>query len=88
MSHLKDMTTWIKRLGRTKLRTFTNANGHFWLDQNATKPSKWGSFAHSGHAVAWECNSLGGKYTGRMLVDGEVYTLAAATKKFVCKAKK
>ena len=26
--------------------------GHFWLEQNASKPSKWGKFARKGHDVA------------------------------------
>ena len=76
MADLKDMATWTDRLGRTRLRTFTDPDGHFWLEQNAAKPSKWGKFARSGHAVAWEFESTDGKYTSRMLVDGEIYTPA------------
>jgi len=86
MPDLKDITTWSERLGRTKLRTFTDSEGHFWLEQNAAKPSKWGKFARSGHSVAWEFSSPGGKYTGRMLVDGEIYSPVEATKKFLPKA--
>jgi hypothetical protein len=86
MPKLTDITTWSKRLGRTKLRTFMDAEGHFWLEQNAAKPSKLGKFARSGHAVAWEFASAGGGYTGRMLIDGEIYTPAEATKKFFPRA--
>jgi hypothetical protein len=32
---LKDMTTWTDRLGHSGLRSFTDAEGHFWLEQNA-----------------------------------------------------
>jgi hypothetical protein len=88
MPDWKDITTWTGRLGRTRLRTFTDAEGHFWLQQNASKPSKWGKFARSGHAVAWEFESTGGGYTGRMLVDGEIYTPAEATKKFLAAEKR
>jgi hypothetical protein len=83
MPELKDISTGTGRLGRTKLRTFTDPEGHFWLEQNASKSSKWGKFARAGHAVAWEFASHGGRYTGRMLVDGEIYTPAEATKKFL-----
>jgi hypothetical protein len=88
MPTLTDMKTWTERLGRTKLRTFTDAEGHFWLEQNAAKPSKWGKFARSSHAVAWEFSSPSGGYTGRMLIDGEIYTPAEATKKFFPRAAK
>jgi hypothetical protein len=87
MPDLKVLTSWTERLGRTKLRTFTDAQGHFWMEQNTAKPSKWGKFARSGHAVAWEFDSPGGGYTGRMLIDGEIYSPAEATKKFFPKTK-
>jgi hypothetical protein len=83
----KDIATWTDRLGRTKLRTFTEPDGRFWLEQNAAKSSKWGKFARVGHSVAWEFTSAGGGYSGRILVDGEIYTVAEATKKFFPKAK-
>ena len=86
MPKLTDITTWTGCLGRTKLRTFTDSEGRFWLEQNAAKPSKWGKFARYGHAVAWEFASAGGGYTGRMLIDGENYTPAEATKKFFPRA--
>jgi hypothetical protein len=82
MPELTDMTTWTQRLGRTKLRTFTDSDGHFWLEQNGAKPSKWGRFARSGHDVAWELDGPHGTYTGRLLVDGEIYSPAEASKKF------
>jgi hypothetical protein len=80
---LKDMKTWTKHLGHSKLRSFTDADGHFWLEQNPGKPSAWGRFARKGHDVAWEFEGHGGGYTGRMLIDGEIYTPAEATKKFL-----
>jgi hypothetical protein len=37
---LEDTSTWTDRLGSSKLRTFTDADGHFWLEQNPKKRSK------------------------------------------------
>ena len=88
MPELKDMKTWTERLGRTKLRSFTDQSGHFWLEQNKSKSSKWAEFARKGHEVAWEFAQAGGDYTGRMLIDGEIYTPGEATKKFLAGAKK
>jgi hypothetical protein len=77
------MKTWTERLGRSRLRSFTDEEGHFWLEQNAAKSSKWAKLAREGHDVAWEFAGSGGAYTGRMLIDGEIYTPAEATKKFL-----
>jgi hypothetical protein len=79
---LEDMSTWTDRLGHSKLRTFTDAEGHFWLEQNPEKRSKWAKLVRDGHAVAWEFERTGGTYTGRMLIDGEITTPSEATKKF------
>jgi len=87
VAKLKDMATWTDQLGRSGLRSFTDAEGHFWLEQNAAKASKWAKLARQGHDVAWEFDKLGGAYTGRMLVDGEIYTPSEATKKFLQKQK-
>jgi hypothetical protein len=81
------MKTWTDRLGRTQLRTYTDAEGHFWLEQNRDKASNWAKFARRGHDVAWEFDGPGGAYTGRMLIDGEIYTPSEATKKFLRVAK-
>jgi len=35
--------------------------------------------------VAWEFLSPGGSYTGRLLIDGEIYSTSEATKKFLKK---
>jgi hypothetical protein len=78
-----DMKTWTERLGRSSLRTFTDEHNHFWLEQNPDKASKWAKLVREGHEVAWEFDSPGGSYTGRMLIDGEIYTPSEATKKFV-----
>jgi hypothetical protein len=32
-SSLKDMKTWTDRLGHSGLRSFTDADGHLWLEQ-------------------------------------------------------
>lgn len=77
------MTTWTERLGTTRLRTFTDKHGHFWLEQNPAKKSKWAKLARDGHAMAWEFDSPSGSYTGRLLIDGQVYTTSEATKKFL-----
>ena len=76
MPKLKDMKTWTDRLGRTKLRTFTGKDGHFWLEQNAAKASKWAKLSRQGHDIGWEFAD--GEYTGRMLVDGEIMTPSEA----------
>ena len=78
-----DMTTWTDRLGTTCLRSFTDKDHHFWLEQNRAKKSKWAKLARKGHAMAWEFAGSGGSYTGRLLIDGEIYTSAEATKKFL-----
>jgi hypothetical protein len=46
--------------------------------------SRWANFAREGHDVAWEFEG-GGGYSGRMLIDGEIYTQAEATRKFLQK---
>ena len=58
-------------------------HGHFWLEQDANKGSKRGNLARQGHDVAWEFESPGGSYIGRMLIDGEIYTPSEATKTFL-----
>jgi hypothetical protein len=78
-----DMKTWTERLGHSKLRTFTDEHNRFWIEQNANKKSKWAKLAREGHEIAWEFDSPGGSYTGRLLIDGEIYTPSEATKKFV-----
>jgi hypothetical protein len=82
MATLKDMGTWTDRLGNSKLRTFTDPRGSFWLEQNPEKRSKWAKLAREGHLVAWEFERPGGTYTGRLLIDGEITTPSEATKKF------
>lgn len=83
MPEFKNLKTWSEHLGHSRLRSFTDEAGHFWLEQNASKASKWAKLARQGHAIAWEFDSPGGTYTGRLLIDGEIYTSAEATKKFL-----
>lgn len=78
-----DMKSWTERLGQSNLRTFTDEHNHFWLEQNAGKASKWAKLAREGHEIAWEFDGPGGSYTGRMLINGEIYTPSEATKKFL-----
>jgi hypothetical protein len=80
---LNDMTTWTERLGHSRLRTFTDDQNRFWIEQNAAKKSKWAKLAREGHAIAWEFDSPGGSCAGRLLIDGEIYSSAEATKKFL-----
>jgi hypothetical protein len=81
---LIDMKSWSGRTGQTRLRSFTGESGNFWLEQNPAKRSRWAKLARDGHDVAWEFSS-GGSYTGRMLIDGEIYTPSEATKRFLQK---
>ena len=83
MPELKNMKTWTDRLGHSKLRSFTDEQGRFWLEQNRNKASKWAKLARKGHEIAWEFAGPGGAYTGRMLIDGEIYTPSEATKTFL-----
>ncbi len=85
MPKLTDISSWTDRLGHSKLRSFTDDNGGFWLEQNADKSSKWAKLAREGHTVAWEFESSGGAYSGRILVDGEIYSVSDASKKFLKK---
>ena len=77
------MKSWTEHLGHSGLRSFTDQDGHFWLEQNAEKRSKWAKLAREGHDVAWEFHRPAGEYTGRMLIDGKIYTPSEATKKFL-----
>jgi hypothetical protein len=82
MPHLKDMNSWTDRLRHSKLRSFTDKDGRFWVEQNTAKASKWEQFAREGHDVAWEFKSAGGVHWAN-LIDGEIYTPSEATKKFL-----
>ena len=79
---LTDMSTWNGRTGKDGLRSFAGDDGKFWLEQNATKTSKGAKLAIKGHDVAWEFGA-NRRYTGRMLVDGEILTPSEATKMFL-----
>ena len=79
---LTDMSTWTERTGHDRLRSFKAGDGTFWLEQNATKRSKWAVLASKGHDIAWEFGA-NRSYTGRILVDGEIMTPSEATKKFL-----
>jgi hypothetical protein len=79
---LTDMSTWNGRTGQDGLRSFTDDDGNFWLEQNPSKTSKWAKFASKGHEVAWEFGT-NRRYTGRMLVDGNILTPSEATKTFL-----
>jgi hypothetical protein len=83
MPAFKDIRTWTGLLGHSRLRSFTDEEGHFWLEQNSAKASKWAKLAREGHQIAWEFESADGSYSGRILIDGEIYTTAEATKKFL-----
>lgn len=78
-----NMATWTDRLGHSHLKTFTDKDGRFWIEQNSSKDSRWAMLAREGQAMAWEFDGPGGSYTGRILIDGEVYSTSEATKKFL-----
>ena len=80
------MKTWTRHSGHLRLRSFLDPEGHLWVQQNPDKRSPWARLAREGHEVAWEFEREGGGYTGRMLVDGDIYTPAEATKKFLQRA--
>jgi hypothetical protein len=51
VQHLPEFTkisTWTERLGQSRLRSFTDAQKHFWLEQNPDKASKWAKLARQG----------------------------------------
>jgi hypothetical protein len=79
---LTDMLTWNGRTGQDGLRSFSDEDGNFWLEQNPSKTSQWAKFAKKGHDVAWEFGA-NRRYTGRMLVDGDILTPSQATKTFL-----
>ena len=79
---LTDMSTWTGRTGHDGLRSFISEDGTFWLEQNPSKTSKWARFARKGHDLAWEFGT-NHRYTGRMLIDGEILTPSEATTKFL-----
>ena len=79
------MKTWTGRTGEDRLRSFVAEDGAFWLEQNAHKTSKWSKLARAGHEIAWEFGA-NRRYTGRLLIDGEIYTPSEATVKFLQKA--
>jgi hypothetical protein len=83
MPDFTDIKTWTERLGHSRLRNFTDEHNHLWVEQNASKASKWAKLARKGHAIAWELDSPDRAYTGRLLIDGHVYTSAEATNKFL-----
>ena len=83
MPSFKDMKSWRDRLGHSGLRSFTDSEGHLWVEQNTVKASKWAKLARQEHEVAWEFEKPGGGYTGRMLIDGAIYTASEATKRFL-----
>jgi hypothetical protein len=52
LPELKNMKSWTEHLGHSGLRSFTDKDGHLWLEQNAEKRSKWAKLARAGHDVA------------------------------------
>jgi len=76
------MSTWTDRTGHARQRSFTDAHGNLWIEQNPAKRTKWAKLARDGHAVAWEFAHDSDAYSGQLLIDGDFYTAAEATKKF------
>ena len=69
-----NIETWTERYDQAGLRAFTDQDGHLWVEQNPRKMSRWAKLVHQGHSIAWEFESSGGSYTGRLLFDGEITT--------------
>jgi hypothetical protein len=57
---LTDMATWTELTGYAQLRSFVDDEGHFWLEQNSSKQSKWGKLArgYSGTFKAERCSAF------------------------------
>ena len=72
MAVFADMKTWMERLGHTNLRSYTDKDHHFWLEQNPAKNSKWAKLARQGHEMAWEFAIPAARTPGRLLIDGEI----------------
>ena len=47
------MSTWTAHLGQSRLRSFTDEQGHLWLEQNREKKSKWVKLVREGHDIAF-----------------------------------
>jgi hypothetical protein len=56
-----DMKTWTDRLGRSKLRTFTDEHNRYWIEQNANKASKWAKLAREGTRLRGSSTALAGR---------------------------
>lgn len=80
---LKNIQSWTGHLGRSKLRSFTDAEWIYGWNRIRRRNPNGQSSRGRAHDVAWEFAGLGGAYTGRMLIDGEIYTPSEATKKFL-----
>ena len=48
MPSFKDMKSWRDRLGHSGLRSFTDSEGHLWVEQNAAKGVKMGETRSAG----------------------------------------
>ena len=69
-----DPTLRVRRTSRSRLRTarFTmNGREYEAVEQNATKPSRWGQLAREGHKVVQFRDVETGRYVG-VSVDGKV----------------
>ncbi len=42
------MSTWTEITGHGQLRSFVDNEGNFWLEQNASKRTKWGKLSGKG----------------------------------------
>jgi hypothetical protein len=59
------------------------AGDYTYLEQNTKKRSPWTRLAKAGHEIWWEFDKRGAQsYTGRVLIDGRLYTVGEAKKTF------
>ena len=77
------MSTWTDRLASSKLRTFTDGQGHFWLEQNPEKRSKWAKLARDGHNVAWEFERRGLRKAPRCAGSLRLYQVQLSALRFL-----
>jgi hypothetical protein len=80
---LKDMATWTDVIGHAQLRSFVDDEGNFWLEQKRLQADQGGKTGAQRAQRRMGVRRSRGSYTGRMLIDGEIYTPSEATKKFL-----
>lgn len=68
----EDVTTWQGRSLLQQLRQYIADDGNVWVEQNPHSRTMWARKAEE-HQIAWEFDHRG-RYSGRVLLNGEVMT--------------